>query len=84
MASGAVRFNGIDLVPLSRAKRLPYRRAIQMIFQDPFGSLNPRQRVGDIIADPVKVHRLGTRREVSERVGELLDRVALPSNAALR
>ncbi|WP_201833739.1 oligopeptide/dipeptide ABC transporter ATP-binding protein [Microvirga zambiensis] len=55
-----------------------------MIIQDPFGSLNPRQRVGDIIADPIKVLRLGARRETSDRVGELLDRVGLPSSAALR
>ncbi|MCK1274685.1 ABC transporter ATP-binding protein [Bradyrhizobium sp. 61] len=83
-SSGAVRLEGIDLVPLGRSARLPYRRAVQMIFQDPFGSLNPRQRVGDIIADPLRVHRFGNRKEIRARVLELLDLVGLPAAAAAR
>src|SRR5579864_5129884 len=57
LTSGRVIFDGEDISGLSRGQLRPYRRGMQMIFQDPYGSLNPRRRVGSIIADPLTVHR---------------------------
>lgn len=54
--SGKVAFDGADITNLSRKRMRPYRRDIQVIFQDPYGSLNPRRRIGSIIADPLVVH----------------------------
>ncbi|MDQ1494766.1 MAG: oligopeptide transport system ATP-binding protein [Actinomycetota bacterium] len=56
VTSGRVTFDGDDITDLSRRRLRPYRRQIQMIFQDPYGSLNPRRRVGSIIADPLVIH----------------------------
>jgi oligopeptide transport system ATP-binding protein len=75
--SGTVRFAGTNLTRLSRREYRPYRRELQMIFQDPYASLNPRKRVGQIIGDPYRIHRLGTRTEVRRRVHELLEVVGL-------
>src|SRR4029434_6409941 len=60
----------------SRALR-PLRRQMQMIFQDPYASLNPRKRVGTIISDPMKIHRIGDRKERKKKVEELLETVGL-------
>ena len=67
--SGSVRFEGQELVPL--------RRQIQMIFQDPFASLNPRKRVGQIVGDPLELHGLARGAELKRTVQELLERVGL-------
>ncbi len=75
--SGTVRFRGDDITRLSRTELRPYRRELQMIFQDPYASLNPRKRVGQIIADPLEIHGGGSRDEVRRRVGELLEVVGL-------
>src|SRR5699024_4181106 len=56
LTSGRVEFGGEDISTMSRRKLRPYRRRFQMIFQDPYGSLNPRRRVGSIIGDPLNVH----------------------------
>ena len=76
---GAVEFDGVDVAGLtSRRAMEPVRRRIQMIFQDPYASLNPRWRVADIIAEPIRTHRLiEDNREVLSRVGELLEFVRL-------
>jgi peptide/nickel transport system ATP-binding protein len=55
---------------------------MQMVFQDPFGSLNPRQTIGTLLATPLKVHARGNRNERRERVMGMLDRVGLPAEAA--
>ena len=73
---GAVRFEGEDLLALERKALQPVRRRMQMIFQDPYGSLNPRQTVGAAIAEPIVVHGLAGRAEAAERVAELLRRSA--------
>jgi oligopeptide/dipeptide ABC transporter ATP-binding protein len=74
--AGTVSFDGVDLATLGRAQLRRMRRDIQVIFQDPFGSLNPRRRVGSIIADPLLIH--GTpRRDVPRRVEELMGLVGL-------
>jgi oligopeptide/dipeptide ABC transporter ATP-binding protein len=86
--SGAIRFSPepgttIDLAPLSRKALRPLRRHIQMIFQDPYASLNPRMMVGDIIAEPLFVNGMPSARR-RERVRELLDLVGLPAAARTR
>ena len=75
--SGSVRFAGEELVGRSRRDLRPLRRQMQMIFQDPFASLNPRKRVGQIIGDPLELHGLAKGAELKRRVQELLDRVGL-------
>ena len=75
--SGSVRFAGQELVGRSRRDLRPMRRQMQMIFQDPFASLNPRKRVGQIIGDPLELHGLARGAELKRRVQELLDRVGL-------
>jgi len=61
-----------------------HRRVVQMIFQDPFSAMNPGMRVGDVIGEPLLIHRLGTADEMRERVSELLAQVGLPSDAGRR
>ncbi len=75
--SGSVRFDGQELVGMSRRQLRPVRRQIQMIFQDPYASLNPRKRVGQIIGDPMELHGLAGGAEVKRTVQDLLDRVGL-------
>ncbi|KWX21760.1 peptide ABC transporter ATP-binding protein [Mycolicibacterium wolinskyi] len=75
--SGSVRFDGHELVGRSQRDLRPMRRQMQMIFQDPFASLNPRKRVGQIIGDPIELHGLASGSEARRRVHELLDRVGL-------
>jgi oligopeptide/dipeptide ABC transporter ATP-binding protein len=73
---GAIRFHGQDVTKAGRKKMEPLRREMQMVFQDPFASLNPRKRVGQIIGMPLRLH--GTdRKDVEPQVKELLDRVGL-------
>ena len=75
--SGSVRFRGTELTGLSRRQLRPIRREMQMIFQDPYASLNPRKRVGQIVGDPLKLHGLANGSELRGRVQELLERVGL-------
>jgi peptide/nickel transport system ATP-binding protein len=80
---GAIRFNGTDLQPLSRREWKPFRKRIQMVFQDPFASLNPRRRVGDIIAEGPVAHGM-PRATARARAAELLSLVRLDASAADR
>ena len=75
--SGTVRFNGTDITSLSKGELRPFRREMQMIFQDPYASLNPRKRVGQILEDPFRIHRSGTAREIRGNVQRLLEVVGL-------
>ncbi len=59
--AGSIRLDGHDVTHLGRAELRPFRRQMQIIFQDPFSSLNPRKRAGDIVGEPLKVHGLKTR-----------------------
>jgi oligopeptide/dipeptide ABC transporter ATP-binding protein len=77
VTDGQIIFDGRDISKLSRLQMRPIRREMMMIFQDPYASLNPRKRVGFIIAEPLEVHRLGTDAEVKRRVQELLEIVGL-------
>jgi len=82
--SGSVRFAGQDVLRASGAELRRLRRDMQIIFQDPFGSLDPRMRVGEIVAEPLLVHNSTGRRERGERVAELLRAVGLEESAAER
>ncbi|NMC69479.1 MAG: ATP-binding cassette domain-containing protein [Myxococcales bacterium] len=85
VSAGKVRFAGTDITKMSERRLRPWRRYMQPIFQDPFGSLNPRRTVRDIVGEAMLVHRLVRSEEAMEaRVGELLERVGLPGDAARR
>ena len=75
--SGTIRFDGRDISGLSRREMKPLRKEMQMIFQDPYASLNPRKRVGQMVGDPIKLHGIASGDEVRRRVQELLERVGL-------
>jgi oligopeptide/dipeptide ABC transporter ATP-binding protein len=75
--AGRVVFDGRDISRYSRVQMRPVRREMMMIFQDPYASLNPRKRVGFIVAEALEVHKLGTAAEVKRRVQELLEVVGL-------
>ena len=77
LTGGSVSFAGRDISRLSRRALRPLRREMQMVFQDPYASLNPRKRVGSILGDPLRIHHSGSRRHISERVRELLEIVGL-------
>jgi len=77
LTEGSINFEGRDISRLSRRELQPMRREMQMVFQDPYASLNPRKRVGTIIADPLRIHGIGDRGEVRRRVSELLELVGL-------
>jgi peptide/nickel transport system ATP-binding protein len=77
-SGGSVSFDGIDLATLKgRRAQIPVKRRMQMIFQDPYASLNPRWRVEDIVAEPIRTHRLLPRAQVKARVAQLLEQVLL-------
>jgi peptide/nickel transport system ATP-binding protein len=81
---GRIFFEGVDIASLSEKDLRGLRRRMQMIFQDPYSSLNPRQNVRNIVGEPLKVHGIAGRRDVDHSVRELLDRVGLPKDAANR
>ncbi|AQA03672.1 peptide ABC transporter ATP-binding protein [Mycobacterium sp. MS1601] len=75
--SGSVRFDGQELVGRTRRELRPIRKNIQMVFQDPYASLNPRKRIGQIIGDAMELHGLASGADAKRQVQELLDRVGL-------
>lgn len=75
--SGEVRFRGDDVLTFDRARMRAARRDMQMVFQDPYSSLNPRMRVGEIVEEPLVIHRLGATSERRRRVEELFALVGL-------
>jgi len=82
--SGQIWFDGDDLAKLGRTRLRSKRRGMQLMFQDPYSSLDPRMRVGDILAEPLVIHRIGSKRERGERVDELLREVGLSPTAVER
>jgi oligopeptide transport system ATP-binding protein len=82
--AGTIDFDGIDFLSLRGKQLRSARRRIQMIFQDPYSSLNPRLTVGSTIAEGIRIHRLARGPEVGRRVRHLLDRVGLAASAANR
>jgi oligopeptide transport system ATP-binding protein len=77
--SGSVRFESEEIAGLSRRRMRPFRRQMQMIFQDPYASLNPRKRIGQIVGDPLKLQGVASGAELRRQVQELLERVGLAS-----
>jgi oligopeptide/dipeptide ABC transporter ATP-binding protein len=82
-SSGSVLFDGKDIRRLSRRELRVYRRSVQAVFQDPSASLNPRMRVGEIIAEPIIVNKMVPRRLLNEKVADLLGLVGLRNDNAL-
>ncbi len=78
ISSGRLSFDGTDITDLNTARLRPLRRRIQMIFQDPSASLNPRRRVRDILAEPLLVHSMRPRDQIASRLTELMEVVGLP------
>ena len=83
-SDGRIIFDGQDITKLSESELRPLRRRMQMVFQDPYSSLNPRHSVGRMVSEPMRVHGLGGRRSTNARVRELLQTVGLPADAASR
>ncbi|MEO3475324.1 oligopeptide/dipeptide ABC transporter ATP-binding protein [Roseomonas sp. CAU 1739] len=83
-AEGSIRIAGQEIATLGQRALAPLRRNMQMVFQDPYGSLNPRQTVGTLLETPLNVHGMGSRRERREQVLDILARVGLPPDAAAR
>jgi oligopeptide/dipeptide ABC transporter ATP-binding protein len=81
---GSIRFGGEEITHHSPRQLAPFRRRMQIVFQDPYASLNPRMSVGGILAAPFEIHRIGDARDRPDRVAELLRTVGLPPEAARR
>jgi oligopeptide/dipeptide ABC transporter ATP-binding protein len=80
--SGVIEFEDRNLAKLDSAELMDYRRKVQVVFQDPFSSLSPRMRVGDIIAEPIEAHEHVSRHDIRARVDQLLDLVGLRPDMA--
>ncbi|WP_337268519.1 ABC transporter ATP-binding protein [Oryzifoliimicrobium ureilyticus] len=81
---GAVRFEGRDIAELKSSERRGFNRRVQMIFQDPYSSLNPRMTVSQIIGEALSVHKMRPKEQIAARITELLELVRLPGDAAAR
>jgi oligopeptide/dipeptide ABC transporter ATP-binding protein len=82
--SGSVRFEGSEILDLPRGLLRELRPRMQIIFQDPYGSLNPRMTVGSTVAEPLRIHRAARGEALRTRVAELLEQVGLPADAIER
>ena len=80
--AGTIRFNGQDVFSLRGQDLMRYRREVQVVFQDPYSSLSPRMRVGDIIGEPLEIHTDLSRQALAERVAEVLELVGLQPDLA--
>jgi oligopeptide/dipeptide ABC transporter ATP-binding protein len=78
--AGRVEFDGTDVLTLSRARLRRFRKRMQLIFQDPYASLNPRERIGAMLGHALALHRIGTRSDRVDRSVALLERVGLPAD----
>ena len=84
ITAGTLEFDGQDITRASQRRLRPHRREMQMVFQDPSASLNPRRRVGDLLADPFRIHQRLSGTEIEDRVTDLLRRVDLLPDHARR
>ena len=80
--AGKIMFDGTDIMALTGEDLRRMRRRLQIVFQDPYASLNPRRRIGETLAEPMRVHRLASGRQLASRVASLLAEVGLPPEAA--
>lgn len=83
-SGGKVEFKGRDLRSLDRGEVLSFRKAVQMVFQDPYASLNPKMRIGDILSEPIKIHKMASPVGAVADVRALLEKVGLPLEAENR
>jgi len=83
-SEGSIAYDGVDIVPLRGRALRTFRSRAQMVFQDPYASLNSRMKVGDIVAEPLRAYRRGSRASRARRVRELLDLVGIPVESADR
>jgi oligopeptide/dipeptide ABC transporter ATP-binding protein len=81
VTAGTIAFHGQDITHLPKQALMDYRKAVQVVFQDPYSSLSPRLRVGDILAEPLEIHTSLSRAGIRNRVGEVLELVGLPPDA---
>lgn len=81
---GTVRLHGHDITHLPPRRLRPLRRDMHMVFQDPYASLDPRMQVGEIVAEPLRMHRLAAGREAGRQVAAMLERVGLPADMRYR
>jgi oligopeptide transport system ATP-binding protein len=79
--SGVIRFRDRDITALPKRDLMDYRKSVQVVFQDPYSSLSPRLRVGDILAEPLEIHTSLSRAGIRARVGEVLELVGLPADS---
>jgi oligopeptide/dipeptide ABC transporter ATP-binding protein len=79
--SGVIRFRDRDITALPKRDLLDYRKSVQVVFQDPYSSLSPRMRVGDILAEPLEIHTSLSRAGIRARVGDVLELVGLPADS---
>jgi len=75
--AGTIRLHGVDITHLSRRSMRPFRRRMHIVFQDPYSSLNPRLTTGQIVGEPLRLHRIAAGKELDRMVADLLDRVGL-------
>src|SRR6201992_4024646 len=76
-SSGTITLNGTDITHLGKTELRPHRRSMQIVFQDPFASLNPRMTAGDIVGEPLSVHGLASGSEKQDRIAKLFQQVGL-------
>lgn len=81
---GAILFKGENIASFNGAKLKQFRRSVQVVFQDPFASLNPRMRIIDTLSEPLKVHNILPKNDITNRVNQLLDQVGLTKDALSR
>ena len=81
ITAGSIEFRGRDIATLQKQELMEYRRSVQVVFQDPYSSLSPRMRIGDILAEPLEIHTKLSRQGIQARVGEVLELVGLPADA---
>ena len=84
VTSGRVFFDGLDITHATRGRRRQLSRELQVVFQDPVGSLNPTKSVGEILAEPLRVHRRPDKDELTQAVSDILVRVGLPPETGTR
>ncbi|MBM3492102.1 MAG: ATP-binding cassette domain-containing protein [Alphaproteobacteria bacterium] len=82
--AGSIRFNGAEIAGLGEAAMFPFRRELQIVFQDPYSALNPRMRIGELLGEPLRIHRKVRGAALDREVRGLLEAVGLPAAAATR